>query len=209
VQISAFRFSPAGMQGVQTISYELAEQVPNGLDHVFCPAGGGGLTLAVAQGYELLVRKGLLPRSPAVHCVQPVGNNTIAGPLRNGAERALNVKCSTDIGGLQVPNVIDGDAVISACRKSGGAGHVIQDKDAFNAQRRLAREEGIFCEPAGGVALAGLLNAVAGAEIDTNARVACLVTGTAFKDTSSLDRLADPAACAEVDLQQLERWLLR
>ena len=42
------------MSGVQTISYELAEQAGEigvALDHVFCPAGGGGLTLAVARGF--------------------------------------------------------------------------------------------------------------------------------------------------------------
>ena len=50
LQISAYTFSPIGMTGVQTIAYELAEQQPE-LDHVFAPAGGGGLCVALARGF--------------------------------------------------------------------------------------------------------------------------------------------------------------
>ena len=54
LQVSAFKFSPAGMAGVQTISYELAEQsaaAKLAIRHVFVPGGGGGLTLAIARGF--------------------------------------------------------------------------------------------------------------------------------------------------------------
>ena len=54
LQISAFKYCPAGMRGVQTISYELADQLQGKIDHVFVPAGGGGLVLAVARGFESL-----------------------------------------------------------------------------------------------------------------------------------------------------------
>src|SRR5438046_1569132 len=71
LQISAFAYSPIGMAAVKTISYELAEQSDNTLNHVFVPAGGGGLTLAVARGFEDLMNTGNSQRGPRVHCVQP------------------------------------------------------------------------------------------------------------------------------------------
>jgi len=52
LEISAYAWSPRGMAGVQTISYELAEALRGESLQVFCPAGGGGLTLAVARGFE-------------------------------------------------------------------------------------------------------------------------------------------------------------
>lgn len=168
LQISAYQYSPSGMRGVQTISYELAAQVAPEADHVFCPAGGGGLTLAVARGFESLVRRGQLRCSPAIHCVQPRGNDTMAGPLRAGSARAQAVSCSSRISGLQVPNVIDGDDVITACRRSGGNGHLVDDEEVWMAQRRLACEEGIFCEPAAAVAVAGALAAAAAGELPAN-----------------------------------------
>ncbi len=202
LQISAFKFSPVGMSGVQTISYELAEQLP-AAEHVFVPAGGGGLTLAVARGYQKGVRH--LFRGPAVHCVQPEGNDTIATPLRQGEDRARPVQCTSTISGLQVATVIDGDGVIPACRASGGTGHTVTDEEVYGAQQRLAREEGLFCEPAGAVALAGALKAAQNRDIALHAPVVCLVTGSAFKDPPSLDRMTEQSSCPLVDVEQMQR----
>ncbi len=197
LQVSAYRWSPLGMQGVETIAYELNEQFRDGVSHVFCPAGGGGLTLAVARGFENV------DGSTVVHCVQPEGNNTIAGPLCDGLPKACDVQCSTTISGLQVANVIDGDEVIAHCRRSGGTGHTISDQDIFAAQKRLAREEGIFCEPAGAVALAGMIRAVADGRIDGNGPVVCLVTGSGFKDVNSIELMNSENQCPLVDLDDL------
>jgi len=184
VQISAFKYCPEGMAGVSTISFELCEQLPAGIDHVFSPTSGGGLTLAVARGFHSL------PIKPAVHCVQPSGNNTIAGPLREGKPAAQSCQCTTAISGLQVASVIDGHQTLSECRASGGNGYLVDDQQVFALQRRLAREEGIFCEPAGAVALTGAAEAVRRGEIAKDSTVVCLVTGAGFKDTAALERMA-------------------
>lgn len=207
LQISAFRYSPDGMSGVQTISYELQRQLPGGVQHVFCPAGGGGLTLAVARGFAHLAAKGEIKSSPAVHCVQPEGNDTIAGPLRRGETRARSVACTSQLSGLQVPNVIDGDDAIERCRATGGTGHLIRDEQAWTVQQRLAREEGIFCEPAAAASMAGALQAAASGELSSQAVVVCLITGTAFKDPPSLDRMSRNDACPSIPLRELRDWL--
>src|SRR5438093_9500409 len=175
--ISAFRYCPVGMSGVQSISYELAEQLPERIDHVFCCAGGGGLTLAVIRGFGRLHESGQLQGGlPRVECVQPEGNATIAGPLRRGRDRAEAVNCTTAVSGLPVPNVIDGGEVIPACRATGGTGHLVDDDFVWQVQAQLAREEGIFCEPAAAVPLAGALQAQAEGRLVDDATVVCLVT---------------------------------
>jgi len=210
LQISAYVLSPAGMAGVQTISYELAEQAGRlgaaglSIDHVFVQAGGGGLTLAVALGFAGLVQRGELEKSPAVHCVQPEGNNTIAGPLRDGAEKAHAVaECTSKVSGLQVPRVMDGNEVISACRACGGTGYLVTDEDTWQLQSRLAREEGIFTEPAGAVALAGALQRYQQGQINGDDVVVCLVTGFGFKDNASVDRMIADADCPAIDVEQI------
>jgi threonine synthase len=196
LQISAYAHSAAGMQGVESIGFELAAQLP-GMRHVFCPAGGGGLTLAVARG---LRKSG---HGAAVHCVQPEGNDTIASPLRAGVDRAVAVQCRTAISGLQVASVIDGDEVIAACRAAGGTGHVVGDEEVWGLQARLAREEGLFSEPAGVVALAGALRAAGAGEIDPEAAVVCLVTGSGFKDPVSVERMNTGSESDLVEWQTL------
>ena len=200
LEISGYRYSPVGMSGVETISHELAAADGLGpIDHVFVEAGGGGLTLAVARGFAWLVEHGRLPRSPAIHCVQPEGNDTIAGPLRAGATRAREVACTTAISGLQVPSVVDGDAVIAACRASSGTGHTVGDEATWLMQKRLAREEGIFAEPAGAVGVAGAVAAAARGEIGPRDTVVCIITGTGFKDVAALERMTAADGCPTID----------
>jgi threonine synthase len=206
MQISAFVFSPEGMSGVQTIAFELAGQTSQQIDHVFCPAGGGGLCVAMTRGFQQLVRRENLSRSPAVQCVQPEGNDTIAGPLRDGAKRARAVDCTTHVSGLQVASVVDGDLAIDACRSTGGTGHLVTDDFVWQVQKRLAREEGIFCEPAGAVALAGALQAAQRGELSHDATIVCVVTGSGFKDAESIDRMNTDFECPLIDASAVDDW---
>jgi len=190
VQISAYQYSPIGMTGVQTIAYEVAESLQNKTNHVFSPAGGGGLTLAIAKGFTAW--KDLMPdfRIPRVHCVQPEGNDTISGPLRTGLSGALEIsKSTTLISGLQVPNVLDGNEVIRMCKTTNGNGYTVSDQLIYQCQEDLAKQEGIFCEPAGALALAGLKLALENHEIQKNDHVVCLITGHGFKDPVSVDKI--------------------
>lgn len=191
VQISAYCCSPAGMTGVQTIAYEIAESLPKHTAHVFSPAGGGGLTLALTKGFRLWKQMSSTYRCPRVHCVQPSGNDTIAGPLRAGLRTASAIQTSaTSISGLQVPNVLDGDMTIEGCRSTGGSGWTVPDELIYECQRELAVKEGIFCEPAGAAALAGVKLALKSKEMDKSDHIVCLVTGHGFKDLVSAGKIA-------------------
>ncbi len=181
-EISAYHFSPLGMAGVETIGIELSEFFSGDSFDVFSPAGGGGLTLAVARGIESFGGRA------RVHCVQPIGNDTMATALREGGP-TVAVDSKTAISGLQVGGVLDGDAVVEICRRMGGSGYLVADETVWEWQARLVREEGVFCEPAGAVALAGVARSLALGELDVRSQVVCLVTGTAFKDERSLNRL--------------------
>lgn len=199
LEISAFVFSPRGMAGVMTISFEIAEALGPRAIQVFSPAGAGGLTLAVARGFEVFAERRSWRGRAKVHCVQPAGNDTIASPLREGAVQARAVESTTAVSGLQVGGVLDGHDVIAACRRSGGQGHIVTDEQAWEWQARLAKEEGVFCEPAGAVALAGVAEAVRRGELAKDEPIVCLVTGSGFKDERSLTRMVGSGATPLVD----------
>lgn len=202
LEVSAFSVSPDGMRGVETLAFELDAELESRIDHVFLPAGGGGLCLAVARGFEKS------EGSPAVHCVQPSGNDTIAGPLREGRDRGRKVDpCTTKISGLQVPNLLDATPVIAACRASGGNGHLVSDDAIYGLQRRLAREEGIFSEPAGAVAVAGALQAFAAGEVNRGAVIVCTITGSGFKDAASVEAMIGADSAPLVELEAFEAAL--
>jgi len=189
LQISCFKISPVGMSGVQTISLELAGQLPRPIDHVFCPAGGAGAAVALARGFRWLQAQRGLSQVPRIEIVQPRGNDTIATPLRLGHARGREVVCETQISGLQVPDLIDGQLAMEECGATGGTGHVVEDEWVWQTQARLAREEGIFCEPAGAAATAAVLQAAERGELNRDAVIVALVTGSGFKDAPSVQRM--------------------
>jgi threonine synthase len=201
-QVSSYTVSAPGMSGVKTLSYELIEQVEAGVDHVFCPAGGGGMALAVARGFADLVATRRLDRSPRVEVVQPAGNDTIATPLRCGASKAREVQCATRISGLQVPNIMDGHMTLTECRASGGTGHAVPDEAIWEIQSRLAREEGIFCEPAGATSVAGAAQALQQGILDPASAIICCITGSGFKDPASIKRILAGATCPVITLAE-------
>jgi threonine synthase len=131
--------------------------------------------------------------------VQPDGNDTIATPLRIGMTAGRSVSCASAISGLQVPSVIDADAAIDACRRSGGTGHVVADADVWAMQRRLAVEEGLFVEPAAAVAVVGALGALSRGEVAADDVIVALLTGVGFKDSASVTRMIGEGPCDIVE----------
>ena len=114
----------------------------------------------------------------------------MASSLCLGLNRGTEVQCKTKISGLQVPNLLDADDVITHLKNRNGQGHLVHDELVFTVQKKLAIEEEIFSEPAGATALAGLYEAVKRKEVDADDHIVCLVTGSAFKDTVSLGKMA-------------------
>jgi threonine synthase len=108
---------------------------------------------------------------------------------------------------LQVPVLLDGDEVIAACRACGGRGYLVEDVEVFSVQMGLAREEGIFCEPAGAVSLAGALRAVRAREIALTDSVVCLITGVGFKDQQSVESMVRDIKCPMIDHLSLASFL--
>lgn len=187
---TAFAICPEPMEGIKTIAFELAEQAPD-VAQVFAPAGGGGLFTAIARGFLALAPG---PR-PQMHLVQPAGNDTIATPLRQGADRARAVDTATTISGLGVGYILDGHDALQLARASGGTGHVLDEDRIREVQAMLARDEGILVEPAGATAVAGALAAAERGEIDRDAPVVCILTGHGFKDPATMQAMgADPGA---------------
>jgi threonine synthase len=201
--ISAFAFAPEGMQGVQTISYEIADQLDGfgqTAAHIFVPAGGCGLYLAVARGFLEL------QQSVRCHIVQPRLNDTVVSALRAGHDEARESPTTTTLSGLAVPQVIDGNDALAAARTTGGSGFLIEDDDARYWQRELLQKEGVWVEPAGAVSVAGLAQAVRERVLRRDEPTVCVLTGHGFKDPASAE-----ASCAAeapmIEAADLERVL--
>lgn len=176
--VSAFRHCPVGMAGVESLGRELVEQAGPELHHVFVPMGGGGLYAATCRG--------VASAGWPVHIVQPAGCLTAVAAWQRGDSEIVPVESSTRISGLSVPFDIDATLALEHLRACGGFGLGVEDDEVFESQRLMLSLEGIFSEPAGATALAGLRKALREGRLSAGESAICLVTGTGFKDPDSI-----------------------
>ncbi len=193
--LTGARYAPEAMRGAETIAFELATQSPRA-SAIYVPVGGGGLLASIWRGYR---RMGLTP--PRIIGVQPEGCPTLSRGIR-GQRDALTDPVTTTVSGLQVPVLFDFDAV-PAVTDSGG--HVVEvtDEQVWEAQRRLARDEGIYVEPAGATAAAGLLADIATGAVDTGDDVVVILSGAGHKDPASADRMGADNPARRIDAAEL------
>ncbi len=201
LQISAFTYSPDGMDGVKSIAYELADSLGE-IDDVFVPVGGGALLTDIFRGFSDFLNAGKIRRLPRIHAVQPEGCATVTEPLRRGESKAAAVQCTSMISGLQVPSLIDAQAALEAVRNTQGTGQTLSDSAIYSAQRDLV-QQGIYCEPAGATAYGGYVQALKQEILTPSQRSVCIVTGHGFKDLESVERIGSGSQIEEIDPDDL------
>lgn len=186
--VSAYRYCPVGMAGVESLGRELAGQAA----HVFVPAGSGGLFIATGRGVAGAAR---------VHAVQPEGCSTFVAAFHRGTDTIEPVVSRTRVSGLSVPFDIDASLALAELRARGGLAIAASDEAIFAAQRMMMELEGIYAEPAGAAALAGLQIALETRAIDKTESAICVVSGHGFKDPDAAAAVAarHPAIDATAD----------
>ena len=82
---------------------------------------------------------------------------------------------------------------MAAVRETGGAFVTVADDEILAAVPELARGSGVFAEPAGAAAYAGLVSAVDRDLVDRHERIVLLNTGNGLKDIAGAMRAVQEA----------------
>jgi len=200
--------NPYLVEGKKTVSLELAEQVGASMPDWVAVSVGDGCTVAgVVKGLEEAAEAGFIPAVPRVLAVQAEG----ASPLVRAAGRdgrfeptpAASVADSICVGTPRNPF-----KALQAVERCGGAWVAVPDASILEALVEVPRRSGVFGEPAGVAAAAGVREAVATGVIDPGESVALIVTGNGLKDTATALEVAgapvDVAASVEAVLALLD-----
>jgi len=176
--------NPFTVEGKKTVALEIGRVLGAATpDVVVVPTGDGVIVSGVAKGFNDLFEAGLIHRKPRLLAVQPSGSAAIVRALETGAETVERVRDAASVADsltVQVPR--NARLALRLIRESGGAGLSVDDDVIVAAINHLARTTGVFAEPAGAAALAGLETALARGLVDRGERVVLLVTGTGLKD---------------------------
>ena len=196
--------NPVMAEGKKTVALEIAEQQGwNVTDWVACSVGDGCTIGGVYNGFYDLFRLGLIERIPKILGVQSTGCCPFVDaarenrPLRPTPENTL-----ADSIAVGVPrNPIK---ALRAVRDSKGAWIAVTDEQILDTMRVLGRTEGVFGEPAGVTATAGVRQAVADGVIKPDETVTVISTGSGLKDVKNALRAAGKPQLCEPSLDALE-----
>ncbi|HXG14023.1 MAG TPA: threonine synthase [Candidatus Nitrosotenuis sp.] len=192
------------VEGSKTLAYEVAEQldwqVP---DQLIVPVGSGAMLNAICKGFEELQSVSLLNDVSAmhVHAAQPVGCAPIVAAFKNNATEVTPVENPDTIAkSLAIGDPGDGRYVLKRLKQYRGYAEESNNKEILDAILLLAKTEGIFTEPAGGVSVAVLKKMVEDGKIDKNDTTICYVTGNGLKATESLMEVLSKPQVIRADL---------
>src|SRR5690606_38270470 len=127
------------------------------------------------RGFTRLVERGRAECAPRMIGVQADG----ADPLVRGAPVP---DPRTVASAIRIGRPATWDPALDAARNSGGRILSVPDARILEAQRELARREGLFCEPASAAPLAGLRSAVAEGTIPAASTCVAVLAGHGLKD---------------------------
>jgi threonine synthase len=163
------------IDGQRTAAFEICDELGDAPDALCIPVGNAGNVSAYALGFAAYRDAGRSTRVPRLYGFQAAG----AAPLVTGhpVDRPETVATAIRIG-----SPARGEQALAAMRDSGGSVGAVTDEDILSAYRLLAREEGVFCEPASASAVAGLLKRAESGELRPGERVVCVLTGHGLKD---------------------------
>lgn len=170
--------NPVRLQGQKTASFEVVDRLGDAPDLHLLPVGNAGNISAYWMGYQEYVDLGLATKRPRMRGFQAEG----AAPLVTGEPFPDPETRATAI---RVGNPASWKLAEAAAEESGGGFAALSDDQILTAQRDLARNEGVFVEPASAAGVAGLLQAVAAGESFAGLTVAITVTGHGLKDTAT------------------------
>jgi threonine synthase len=201
--------NPFTIEGKKTAALEIAgDLAPDQADVVLVPTGDGVVVSGVAKGFADLARGGLVRRSPRLIAVQPAGSSAIATALRNQAPEIEPLPHAASVAdSLVVGTPRNAPMALAEVRASGGDGVVVSDDEILDAIVHLARTTGVFAEPAGAAALAGLHTALEEGLIARDERVVLLVTGTGLKDIAAAQQRITIPEAVRPELDDVARLL--
>jgi len=202
-------YNPFTAEGKKTAAFEIWEQVLVKLNadkalSIFVSVGDGNIISGIHKGFRDLISLGWIKKSPRLFGVQAEGSAAITAAFHTNKEKILPVKANTLADSISVDMPSDGLRGLRAATQTGGAYLSVSDQDILDAIPMLG-SEGIFAEPAGATAFAGVKAALKSGLIQKDDSVLAMNTGSGLKDVSAAKKATGEAPIIAPTLAALKK----
>jgi threonine synthase len=214
-------YNPFTAEGKKTAAFEIwewwtdahqrwHEEFGEDLDHapltVFVSVGDGNIISGIHKGFKDLYQLGWMARIPRIIGVQAEGSAAISNAFHGNTETITPVSATTIADSISVDLPRDGVRAVRAVKETGGTYVNVSDAEILKAIAELGRV-GVFAEPAGATAYAGLVKAAATGVVGSADPILVLNTGSGLKDVRAAMQAVDPAPIIEPTLEAVKKLL--
>ena len=175
--------NPYRLEGQKTPAFEILEQcewqVPH---HVIVPGGNLANSSALGKGFAEMKHLGFIHRVPKISVIQAEGANPLYQSIKaNGGVSLEPVTANTRASAIRIGNPASWKKAVRILISTGGWCEQVSEREIALAKAEIGAE-GIGCEPASAVTLAGLKKLVADGRVGKEETAVLLLTGHTLKD---------------------------
>ncbi len=214
-------YNPFTVEGKKTGAFEIWEwwieahrdwhQKDSPLDDhspltVFVSVGDGNIISGIHKGFKDLFKLGWIPNMPRIIGVQAEGSAAITNAFHANTEIITPVSATTIADSISVDLPRDGVRAVRAAKETNGTYITVSDEEIIKAIAELGRM-GIFAEPAGATAYAGLVKAASSGAVGSDDPILVLNTGSGLKDVRAAMQAVQSAPIIEPTLEAVKKLL--
>jgi threonine synthase len=175
--------NPYRLEGQKTAAIELLEQfdwqVP---DHIIVPGGNLGNSSALGKALLELKELGFIASLPKLSIIQAEGANPLVQAMRNnGGKTIVSMQAETMATAIRIGNPASWKKAVRVLNATGGTVEQVSEVEIALAKAEIGAD-GIGCEPASAVTLAGLKKLVKQDFVKPDETVVLILTGNLLKD---------------------------
>ena len=175
--------NPYRLEGQKTPAFEVAEQLDWRIpDHIVVPGGNLANSSALGKGFAEMHHLGLINRIPKISVIQAQGANPLYRWFTDANRVMKPVEADTRATAIRIGNPASWRKAATIIERMGGWCEQVSEQEIGLAKAQIGAE-GIGCEPASAVTLAGLKKLVAQGRVLPEERVVLILTGHTLKDS--------------------------
>ncbi len=175
--------NPYRLEGQKTAAIELMEQFDwQPPDHIIVPGGNLGNSSALGKAFPEMKQLGLISSVPKISIIQAAGANPLVRMMReNGGKKLISIKAETAASAIRIGSPASWKKAVRVLEATGGAVEQVSEVEIALAKAEIG-SDGVGCEPASAVTLAGLKKLVKQGFVKSSESVVLILTGHLLKD---------------------------
>ena len=201
--------NPYRLEGQRSLAYEICDQLNREApDRVILPVGNAGNISAMWKGFTEFHKLGLINKLPKMTGIQAEGAAPIAQAIKKGSNEIVPIDQPETIAtAIRIGAPVSWKKAIRAIGESKGTAETVTDEEILEAQKMLARSEGLFVEPASASSIAGLKKLFESGKIDEDEVVVCVTTGHGLKDPDIIMKISEKPFEVDAEMVSIEKLL--